>query len=68
MTLSINIECHYAARRIFYCYAECLYAECHYAECLYAKCHSAECRYVKRRGTIRVSTRPSSNNKLSTCL
>jgi hypothetical protein len=33
MTLSITIlcvypECHYAERRVFYCYAECRYAEC----------------------------------------
>ncbi len=42
---------------IFYCYAECryaecLYAECHYAECLYAECHYAECLYAERRGAF----------------
>jgi hypothetical protein len=43
-TLSITTLCHYAECRIFYCYAECRYAERHYAECRYAERHYAECR------------------------
>jgi hypothetical protein len=32
---------------LFYCYAECRYAECYNAECRYAECCNAECRYAE---------------------
>ncbi len=34
---------------IFYCYAECHYAERHYAECHYAERRYAERHYAERR-------------------
>ncbi len=37
MTLSINIESHYAD----FCCAECFYAGCCYTKCHYADCHGA---------------------------
>ncbi len=53
MTLRINDTqhisrgCHYRECRIFYCYAECRYAEYRYAECHYAEYRYAECRYAE---------------------
>ncbi len=36
------MECQYAERRVFYCYAEYHYAMCRYDECRYAECRFAE--------------------------
>jgi hypothetical protein len=41
-TMSISVECHYAESRIFYCYAQRLYAECRYVVCRYAECGGAK--------------------------
>jgi hypothetical protein len=32
-TFSITTLCYYVEYCVFYCYAECLYYECHYAQC-----------------------------------
>ncbi len=37
---------------VYYCYAECLYAECRFAECLYAECRFAECLYAECRFAV----------------
>ena len=34
---------------LYFCHAECRYAECHYAECRYAKCRYAQCHYAECR-------------------
>ncbi len=49
-----SIVYHYVSVAIFYCYAECRYAECRYAESCYAECRNAECCYAECLGAAKM--------------